>query len=407
MEFNNNDNDQFFNVFTALEPLRGYREESQSKKSNSDELDYLENLDFLNSFQDFSFEFPGLESPSFNIDISEIFNNFLNQNQDYSEQTQSYNDHPDTIFTDKSQFVKTLNNVYRKVLQQRGIDPNFAPMLVAQDVLESGWGKKPKGKYNYGNISAGDKGHGYVAVGTHKFTNYASLTDYANAKIDLLSRDRYKFFSTFKASSNVATSMQVLADKGYCPRSPQYGQKVAQVYDSVIKQLNSPSKSESKESSIYASTAPKYTGPIDRGLISIDIEDLLKQEGITHINGKKIKFGNKQLRAKNASFGVKNSHHKERDPYTGNANARDISIPGGSMADYAEFRRQLLANPRVREWFKQKGWGIINEVTKAALSKTNGTGPHFHFGPDQWARRTWNYWLSNPSVDVTRIISKK
>jgi hypothetical protein len=30
----------------------------------------------------------------------------------------------------------------------------------------------------------------------------------------------------------------------------------------------------------------------------------------------------------------------------------------------------------------KKKWGIINELTPQVLSKTRGTGRHFHFGPD-------------------------
>ncbi len=139
-------------------------------------------------------------------------------------------------------------------------------------------------------------------------------------------------------------------------------------------------------------------------LIKIDIEDLLRQEGITSINGKAIKFGNKALRSANASYGVKNSNHKKKDPHTGNAMARDISIVGGTTQDYADFRSKLLSNPKVVQWFDAKGWGIINEITPAVLRRTRGTGPHFHFGPDSWAKRTWKAWVSNPNLPVTQVV---
>lgn len=143
---------------------------------------------------------------------------------------------------------------------------------------------------------------------------------------------------------------------------------------------------------------------IDNSLKKIDIEDLLRSEGITSVNGKKIKFGNKNLRSANASFGAKNSNHKKRDPDTGNAMARDISIIGGNINDYTEFRRILLNNERVRNYLKTKGWGIINEVTPEILKRTRGTGLLFHFGPDIWARRTWNGWLQNPNISITSAL---
>lgn len=84
--------------------------------------------------------------------------------------------------------------------------------------------------------------------------------------------------------------------------------------------------------------------------------------------------------------------------------ARDISIIGGTTQDYADFRQMLLSNPRVVQYMATKGWGIINEVTPAIRAKTNGRGDHFHFGPDRWAKRTWNAWLNNPTIPITRAI---
>lgn len=139
-------------------------------------------------------------------------------------------------------------------------------------------------------------------------------------------------------------------------------------------------------------------------LIRIDIEDLLRSEGITSVNGKKIKFGNKNLRPSNAGYGVPNSNHKRRDPYTGNAMARDISIPGGTDYDYTAFRSMLLNNQRVREYLAAKNWGILNELTPSIMKRTHATGRHFHFGPDSSARRTWKQWLSTPHIPVTQIV---
>ena len=150
----------------------------------------------------------------------------------------------------------------------------------------------------------------------------------------------------------------------------------------------------------YIETFPVITNPT---LVNTDIEDLLKQEGITSVNGKKIKFGSRSRRADNTSYGVKNSHHKEIDKHNGYANARDISIVGGTDKDYSDFRKMLLDNDRIRQWFSQKKWGIINEITPYVMRRTNATGRHFHFGPDQWAVRTWRGWIDNPNIDVTKV----
>lgn len=169
-------------------------------------------------------------------------------------------------------------------------------------------------------------------------------------------------------------------------------------------QQKEPEATKEKTTSKESYSTPEVSSSEASSLIKIDIEDLLRSEGITSINGKKIKFGKKELRSSNAKFGVKNSWHKKRDPHTGNASARDISIIGGNMKDYADFKKVLLNNPRIRKYMAAKGWGIINEVTSAALKRTNGTGPHFHFGPDKWAQRTWKTWLNNPDIDVTKLV---
>lgn len=139
-------------------------------------------------------------------------------------------------------------------------------------------------------------------------------------------------------------------------------------------------------------------------LLSKDIEDIFRQAGLTSINGKQIKFGSRELRAQNASFGAKNSNHKRRDPHTGYAMARDISIIGGNLDDYTEFRRQIMSNELISQYLDTKNWGIINEVTPQILARTRGTGLHFHFGPDTWARRTWSGWKSNPDTPITTAL---
>lgn len=135
----------------------------------------------------------------------------------------------------------------------------------------------------------------------------------------------------------------------------------------------------------------------NKDLLKLDIENLLKQEGITEINGKPIKFGNKALR----TSGDPDSWHRKKDSQTGNASARDISIVGGTTKDYTDFKNILLNNQNVQNWMQAKGWGIINEITPEILSQTKGTGNHFHFGPDIWAKNTWRAWNDNPSAKVT------
>lgn len=287
-------------------------------------------------------------------------------------------------FEDQIEFSHILTQAYKKALKKHGLSPEYATIFVAQDAYESGYGNKVKGDFNYGNIAAGDLGSGfYTTKGSKlKLSHFKSIDGYVEHKIKLLKGDRYNFFNNVSPNADIATAMQYLADKGYCPNTPQYGKDVANVHKSVLNNLKAPLK--------------------DKKLVSIDIEDLLKQEGITEVNGKKVRYGSRELRG-NVSYGAKNSYHKKRDPDTGYAAARDISIEGGTIKDYMSLRRMLLNNNRIKTYFKQKRLGIIPELTPETLKRTGGTGLHLHIGQDEIAVNTWNNWDINPDIDITKV----
>ena len=106
-------------------------------------------------------------------------------------------------FSDKESFKTRMLLEYRYALEARGINPEFAKYLVAQDALETGWGSKPVGLYNYGNIT-GRSGktlevpeflNGKWEDQKQTFKNYNSIREYVNDKIDLLSKKRYDVFN--------------------------------------------------------------------------------------------------------------------------------------------------------------------------------------------------------------------
>ena len=106
-------------------------------------------------------------------------------------------------FTDKESFKTRMLLEYRSALEARGINPEFAKYLVAQDALETGWGSKPIGLYNYGNIT-GRSGktlevpeflNGKWENQKQTFKNYNSIREFVNDKIDLLSKKRYDVFN--------------------------------------------------------------------------------------------------------------------------------------------------------------------------------------------------------------------
>lgn len=333
-------------------------------------------------------------------------------------------------FKSEADFVRALNAGYRKALAKRGIDPNYSYILTAQASIESAWGRSPAGKYNYGGIKISDKeakAHPELAHRTmtpdyiegkgivhreQNFRNFSSIEDYCDFRIKLLSNSNYNAFNTVSPNNPYEFAMHITrrgygADRGG-PLSMKYAGWVVDRYNKVLKYLSrTPSTTKSTQASnnspIVSTNYNMNSNDFQR-LIRTDIEDLLKQEGITSVNGKPIKFGTRALRPANAPFGAENSNHKKKDPLTGSANARDISIINGKSEDYAAFRQMLLSNPRVVAWMRARKWGIINEITDAILKRTGGNGLHFHFGPDTWAQRTWNAWLKNPNVPITQAM---
>ena len=112
------------------------------------------------------------------------------------------------IYTNPQDFVKDMTEAYTKALTARGISTDYAKMLVAQDALESNWGKSSLAKdFNFGGIKA-VRGTPFVEKETKeydskkgmyrtksKFRKFNSLDDYVNYKIDLLSERRYRAFT--------------------------------------------------------------------------------------------------------------------------------------------------------------------------------------------------------------------
>lgn len=142
-------------------------------------------------------------------------------------------------YSNRSDFVRDLTRAYETALTNAGISTDYAKYLVAQDALESNYGKSYTGRYNYGNITVGsDKTASYTEGAdtdekgnriTQKFRNYDSLEDYANAKIALLNGSRYKAFTGNKSAQDFYTRVK---QSGYAT-DPDYVKKLLAVYNSI------------------------------------------------------------------------------------------------------------------------------------------------------------------------------
>ena len=112
----------------------------------------------------------------------------------------------DNSFDDQSDFIEQMTNAYATELQRRGYNPAFAEYLVAQDALESGWGKHQSGKNNFGGIKLVGTGKGStkktkewngrtMETVSAKFRDFDSLQDYVNYKINLVGNSNYNVFA--------------------------------------------------------------------------------------------------------------------------------------------------------------------------------------------------------------------
>lgn len=102
----------------------------------------------------------------------------------------------------KTEMKSTMLPIYEKVLVEHGLNPAFAKALVAQDALESSWGKRIAADFNYGGIKG--KGmsqrspeyiNGRMQSVTSSFRNFSSPEEYARYKVRLLNNSRYNAFS--------------------------------------------------------------------------------------------------------------------------------------------------------------------------------------------------------------------
>ena len=145
------------------------------------------------------------------------------------------------IYTNQRDFVEDMTAAYTKALAARGISTDYAKMLVAQDALESNWGKSSLAKdFNFGGIKAVN-GTPFVeketkeysaGKGMHKtkskFRKFNSLDEYVNYKISLLSGKRYQAFT------GDPTQFYHRIKAGGYATDPNYVAKLTNIYNNSI-----------------------------------------------------------------------------------------------------------------------------------------------------------------------------
>lgn len=146
-------------------------------------------------------------------------------------------------FNNHREFVQTLNLEYQRALSNKGLDPRYSYILVAQDANESGWGQHPAGNFNYGGVKSktGKKKRTFEYINGVKtqvydsFRDFASLQDYCNYKINLLLGNTYNAFQ-FADATDPSKFIRHINDSGYSTTpSSTYVPYIMGIYRTVTK----------------------------------------------------------------------------------------------------------------------------------------------------------------------------
>lgn len=147
-------------------------------------------------------------------------------------------------YTNRRQWTTELIDAYKRA----GItNDNAIRMLLAQDALESSWGKSAQGKYNFGNLTTGAKWKGDYVTGNdknakgeaikQKFRSYNSMDEYAADKIQFLKR-LYDFDENDDINKFVAKLTGSNKGKRRYAEATNYAKVLTGVYNGIPKGEN-------------------------------------------------------------------------------------------------------------------------------------------------------------------------
>lgn len=161
--------------------------------------------------------------------------------------------------------------------------------------------------------------------------------------------------------------------------------------DPFIDTLQLPITKQNKSNQGFAGWKPLTNNQISQNsnLANMSFEDLVKTYNlpIQISSGYRGKNGFRGGKTKSG----KQSNHNKLDEH-GHPMAYDIQPLVNGKVDksdsaFANLRNILANNQDVKEWFRMRNWGILDETTPQMMAKTGATGKHFHIGPDRAAVR--------------------
>lgn len=161
--------------------------------------------------------------------------------------------------------------------------------------------------------------------------------------------------------------------------------------DPFIDTLQLPITKQNKSNQGFAGWKPLTNNQVSQNsnLANMSFEDLIKTYNlpIQISSGYRGKNGFRGGKTKSG----KQSNHNKLDEH-GRPMAYDIQPLVNGKVDksdsaFANLRNILANNQDVKEWFRMRNWGILDETTPQMMAKTGATGKHFHIGPDRAAVR--------------------
>lgn len=161
--------------------------------------------------------------------------------------------------------------------------------------------------------------------------------------------------------------------------------------DPFIDTLQLPITKQDKSNQGFAGWKPLTNNQVSQNsnLANMSFEDLIKTYNlpIQISSGYRGKNGFRGGKTKSG----KQSNHNKLDEH-GHPMAYDIQPLVNGKVDksdsaFANLRNILANNQDVKEWFRMRDWGILDETTPQMMAKTGATGKHFHIGPDRAAVR--------------------
>ena len=161
--------------------------------------------------------------------------------------------------------------------------------------------------------------------------------------------------------------------------------------DPFIDTLQLPITKQNKSNQGFAGWKPLTNNQVSQNsnLANTSFEDLIKTYNlpIQISSGYRGKNGFRGGKTKSG----KQSNHNKLDEH-GHPMAYDIQPLVNGKVDksdsaFVNLRNILANNQDVKEWFRMRDWGILDETTPQMMAKTGATGKHFHIGPDRAAVR--------------------